>query len=434
MDDQPQRVTQPQQAHLDSGSWRSRIFAAVFIFALLGGILIYRVTRERTTDSAPPEGAEDVTSGVAAVAPESPNRNPQPKVSLPPNRVLARPLPAQAATLPASSLISKEIIERLFQIQTNQGQISPEHADQLRQSFAELAGQGTAAVPAIRQFLEGNQDLSFEESSGASAVGYSSVRAGLFDVLRQIGGPETTDTFLNTLRATADPSEIALIGRYLEEQAPGQNRQEVVTAARETLHQAARGQLPVREAAPLFQVLQAHGDASVIADLELAMPQWSYYATMALAGLPEGQGVSTLAQRVKESADGSKAPNTFVLQMLAQSAGDHPDAAAALIEQARLNLISDRAWVKIAEGLAGDQYHLGQPATGGVNPEVPPAGLKTYHIESGNQNFYSLPFNASGTPDQAAQRRALIDQLLGTTLNPAAMQALQNARSALSPP
>src|SRR5207237_691681 len=107
-----------------------------------------------------------------------------------------------------------------------------------------------------------------------------------------------------------------------------------------------------------------------------------------------------------------KTPNSFALQMLAQMAPQYPDAAAALVEQAKQGQIPDRAWSKIVEGLAGDQYQLGKPPTDVVNPNLPPVGLKTYHIASGNQNFYSLPFNAIGTPDQATQRRELLDQLM----------------------
>ena len=117
--------------------------------------------------------------------------------------------------------------------------------------------------------------------------------------------------------------------------------------------------------------------------------------------------------------------------MLAQMATEYPDAGAALIEQARRNQIPDIAWRKIAAGLAGDQYQIGMP------PELssltsPVPGLKTYHIESGNQNFYSLPLNANLPSDQISQRLALIDQLLAAATSPAAVEALKNARALLS--
>ena len=224
------------------------------------------------------------------------------------------------------------------------------------------------------------------------------------------------------------------MARYLEEQAPGQYKQEVVSAARDTLDQAAAGQLQVKDPGPLFQLLQNYGDATTAADLANTAPQWQYYATMALANMSDGAGVSALIQSAKEAANSGKNANPFTLQMLAQVAGQQPEAASALVEQARQNQIPDRAWTKIVEGIAGDQYQMGKPPSDPASPGVPVSGLKTYHIESGNQNFYSLPFNLYGSPEQAAQRLAVVDQLLSATQNPAAVEALKNARAVLSAP
>ena len=120
--------------------------------------------------------------------------------------------------------------------------------------------------------------------------------------------------------------------------------------------------------------------------------------------------------------------------MLAQVAAQSPEAASALVEQARQDQIPERGWTKIVEGLAGDQYQLGKPPVDSARPGLPLSGLKTYHIESGNQNFFSLPFNNYGTPDQVTERLVVIDQLLAATQNPAALQALRNARATLTPP
>jgi len=79
--------------------------------------------------------------------------------------------------------------------------------------------------------------------------------------------------------------------------------------------------------------------------------------------------------------------------------------------------------------LAGDQYQLGTPPGDAMGSGSALPGLKTYHIQSGNQNFYSLPVGADGQVDQ---RLALINQLLGATSNPAAQAALQAARDTLT--
>jgi hypothetical protein len=100
-----------------------------------------------------------------------------------------------------------------------------------------------------------------------------------------------------------------------------------------------------------------------------------------------------------------------------------------LLDQARQNLIPDRAWRQIATGLSGDQFMLNlDPALSG-KPLSELNGFATYHMEQGNQNFVSLPVGENGL---AAQRLDLIGQLLGATSNPAAIAALQSARDKLS--
>jgi hypothetical protein len=112
--------------------------------------------------------------------------------------------------------------------------------------------------------------------------------------------------------------------------------------------------------------------------------------------------------------------------MLAQIASQNPAAGDALLELARRNQISASAWRKIATGLAGDQYQLGLPANAHAV-----SGLKTFHIESGNQNFYSLPLLANASAEEIERRRALINQLLAATANFAASDALKQALSTL---
>jgi hypothetical protein len=257
------------------------------------------------------------------------------------------------------------------------------------------------------------------------------LRAGLFDALQQIGGPEALELSLQTLRTTTDPLEIALLARNMEQQAPGQYRQEALNTARVTLAQAAQGQLNVRDVAPLFQLFQTYGDANLLAELQSTLPRWNYYATMALAGLPGGEGIPTLIREVQDPAADTTTRNV-ALQMLAQGSAQSPEAGVALIEQARLNQISDYAWRQIAWVLGGDQYQFGSQLFDNKLPPPTGPGVRTYHIEAGNQNFYTVPAGANLSADQVNQRRALIDQLLGVTSNPTAVQGLQSARALLS--
>jgi hypothetical protein len=286
-------------------------------------------------------------------------------------------------------------------------------------------------VPAIREFLERNQDLRFDGVNGGDLTGHPSLRAGLFDALQQIGGPEALELSLQTLRTTADPLEIALLARNMEQQAPGQYRQEALNAARETLALAVQDRPNIRDVAPLFQLFQTYGDANLLAELQSTLPRWNYYATMALAGLPGGEGIPTLIREVQDPAADTTTRNV-ALQMLAQGSAQTPEAGAALVEQARLNQISDYAWRQIAWVLGGDQYQFGSQLLDNKLPPPTGPGVRTYHIEAGNQNFYTVPAGANLSADQVNQRRTLIDQLLGVTSNPTAVQGLQSARALLS--
>jgi DNA-binding IscR family transcriptional regulator len=324
---------------------------------------------------------------------------------------------------------TRQLVASLTNLDLSHGQITREQAQQWKEGLQALTQQGVTAVPAIREFLEQNQDLNFAAVKGGGQLGQSSVRAALIDVLQQIGGPESTALMLQTLQTTALPSEIALLARNLEQQAPGQYRQETLNAVNDVLAMAEKGQLAGWDVGALFQVLQSYGDATTATALAQLQSKWNYYATMALAGLPGGEGVQSLIRQAQDGAAGASR-SALAFQLLAQMAAEYPDAGAALIEQARRNQISDATWRKIAAGLAGDQYQIGMPPElNALNSPLP--GLKTYHIEAGNQNFYSLPLNPNLPNDQLSQRLALIDQLLASASTPAAVEALQNARALL---
>jgi hypothetical protein len=352
----------------------------------------------------------------------------RPAVIPPTGRSVSSAQPAVPRAEP--SPYTRQLVTSLTNLDFSHGPITREQAQQWKEGLQALTQQGVTALPAIREFLEQNQDVNFAAVNGGGLLGQSSVRSALIDALQQIGGPEATALMLQTLQSTALPSEIALLARNLEQQAPGQYRQETLNAVNDVLAMAEKGQLAGWDVGALFQVLQNYGDATTAPALAQLQSKWNYYATMALAGLPGGEGVPSLLRQAQDAAAGAAGKGGLAFQMLAQMAAEYPDAGAALIEQARRNQIPDAAWRKIATGLAGDQYQIGMPpelsALGSTAP-----GLKTYHIESGNQNFYSLPLNANLSSDQISQRLALIDQLLTSASSPAAVEALKNAQALL---
>jgi hypothetical protein len=299
---------------------------------------------------------------------------------------------------------ARQLLASLTQFDPSGG-VSAEKAAALKQTFKLLAQEGTAALPAIREFLDRLQDIDFESAGAEKLVGYSSLRIGLLDVLGQIGGPEAVELSLQTLQKTSDSQEIAFLAKMLERQLPpDQFRPAALAAAGDVLAQAIAGKLEQRSVTPLFEVLQRYGDDSVVGVLEQAAGKWNYYATLALAGLPDGVGIPGLIRLAQDPAVQGAGNGDVALRPLAQAAMEYPDARVALIDQARANQIPERAWPTVAASLAGNYMQYGDHIFGMTVPSV------------------------QWSTDQINSRVALIDQMLGVTSNSAGQRALQSAR------
>jgi len=417
----------------------SRPILLVAALAVLGAAIGWWVLRPGP--AAPPPGDQPAaTEPAAQAASEDAELRPQSaaeRANLPQLPAVLqsgnRPIPAgaaaaQAPAWPEPTPYARQLVSSLTKLDLSHGPITKEQAEQWKQGLQTLVGQGAAALPAIHEFLAQNQEVNFGAVAGAEQLGQSSLRSAMINALGQIGGPDAQSLMVQTLQATTLPSEVAQLAQYLEQQAPGQFRQETMNAINEILTMSQKGQLPADwDVGALFQTLQKFGDPASASMLEQLPSQWKYYATLSMAGMEAGSGIPTLVQQTRDATAGGQ--RDFAFQLLAQTAAQYPDAAAALLEAARANQISDATWLKIVTGLAGDQYQIGSPPTpGGANaPPIP--GLKTYHIASGNQNFYSLPLAGDAS---VQERVALMDQLLSATSNPNAIAAIQSARATLS--
>jgi hypothetical protein len=340
-----------------------------------------------------------------AVVPVDPIPAPAVAANPPPRPQRApSPLPAQAATATVASSAAQEVIARVGQPEFFAGGLSPQKAEELKRSFNQLVEEGAGAVPAIRAYLNRFQDIDFD--SVAKQVGYSSLRMGMLDALRQIGTPEAMELTLQTLQTTADPQEIGFLAKELEKQLPpDQFRSVVLAAASESLAQALSGQWSERNVTPLFEVLQKYGDEGVIGLLEKSSSKWNFYATLALAGMPDGAGIPALVRMVQDQASGAVGNGDVALRPLAQAALQFPEARASLLEQASLNQVPEKAWPGIAASLAGN------------------------NIQYGNQLFGSTAPPVVWSKQQIDQRLDLIDQMIAATANPTGKQVLQDAHA-----
>jgi len=314
----------------------------------------------------------------------------------------------------------------LTSLNTN-GPITAEDAQKWKESLRQLVRQGASSVPAIQEYLAQNLDVSFAGVTGADQLGYSSLRTGLLSALGEIGGPESTAAMLQILQTSVFPTDVATLAATLEQQAPGQYSGEVLTAVRAQLALAAQDQLGNANVGPLFQLLSsaAANGTDVAADLAQYSSKWPYYATIDLANLPNGAGVSPLVQIAQGITGGNE---TAAAQALAEMAPQNSQALSALLDMAKQGQLTDAELAQLAPYLAGRVNEL--------SPEANPSGtsIQGLHIANGNQDFSVADLLNSLTPNQVTQRLSAIDQLLQSipASDTQGQQALQEQKSALT--
>ncbi|MBN2508528.1 MAG: hypothetical protein JXQ71_17760 [Verrucomicrobia bacterium] len=156
--------------------------------------------------------------------------------------------------------------------------------------FQRLADCGPDALPVIRDFLAKNQDVYYTAgdltSTGERARRALSVfnpartdflvppslRLGLIDVLRRIGGGEAETLLAGVLATTGRGVEVAYLTRVLEEMAPTKYRDAAVAAAKELLLNPPPIDSPNRlddnARAYLYDVLKMYGDHTYVQEAQ----------------------------------------------------------------------------------------------------------------------------------------------------------------------
>ena len=324
-----------------------------------------------------------------------------------------------------------ELIDELAVLH-NRGDWSLTSADiaYIHKTLDQLTLQGSAAIPAIRNYLKSMDDIDFQAFEGGDGMDHRSLRLALFDVLQRIGGGEAETVWIDALQSTISPMEIAVLGHYLDEQTPGLYREDIVNAAKDVMALASMDGGNGENMGPVFQVFQAYGDENVLADLESVRPLWwGKYASVALASLPDGIGIPRLVDSIVDSPE-THLGSRFALQMLAQSA-EYPEAQEALINSTREHQIPDRLWQEFAWMIAGTyQFQIEQPNTSGGATDQGAVSVRKYITFSpgGGQVLYGVRYATPNlSREQITRRLDLIETLLSETSSPAAEQALEQA-------
>lgn len=330
---------------------------------------------------------------------------------------------------PDASNYARALVDYVAAIDLSQGVVTAEQANLWKEGLARLVNEGARALPAIRELLLRDADVSFANITNGQLLGVASLRSAMLDSLWQIGGPESLNLALEILQTTSRPDEVARLARDLEALAPGQYRDASVSAARSTLarlSQAADKQ--VMDAGPLFEVLRKFGDLSVAPDLEQAAARWNYYGPITLATLPEGAGIPYLVQMASNPKTSLSGGRQTAIRMLAEMSSQYPAAAQALVDQASRSQIPSGVWEDVAAALGGEQSFFTAKY---LDYSVPATGtdLKTYHIKANNQNFASVDVLQSWTSEQVQAQLQLVDQIRASA--PSVGRTLDGARAKL---
>ena len=414
---------------------RKPVLIALVALALVAGGFVFMRTRGSKPDAAPEPTPDPTPARIVKASRESPPPElaaTTPVEPAPPSTPPATTAPKRMAVMtagiprgPEPSPETRRLVSTLANLDLNPATLTPEAAAAWKQNLQALIQNGAAAVPAIQEFLALNKDVAFDASPGAAGqLGSPSLRLSLLEALGNIGGPEALALSAQALGGTTDPREIALLANSLERQAPEQYREMALSAARAALAQAGSGNPSGKDLGPLFGVLTQFGGAGAVADLQQAAAgQFKYYATIALAQLPEGAGVPALIQMATDASSAGGGGRLAAMQMLGQAAADNPDARNALLKLAQGGSIPNATWINIAAAVSGERFQIGT-IDAQTNPNV-----RTWHLNYGNQNYWASPVPL--TQAQVEQNMALADQLIASNPGPAALVALEDAKNKL---
>ncbi len=254
------------------------------------------------------------------------------------------PVPTPVAVV-AAKISPREIIEKLKGLKAGSGQTRG--ARQIIAQFESLMEAGPEALPAIREFLARNEEIDYESSLSGFSKGAPrdgkistefllppSLRLGLFEALKNIGGTDAEKILADTLATTGRGVEVAWLARALQEMAPDKYRDVALTAAREMLaHPLAASSasaLDKNDRNYLFGVLAMFGDASFAsqAQAQLIQPDGKLDAA-ALKYLQQTQPDKVLAIAIQAYQD-PRITDVQAKERLAQvaldSAGIDPQA------------------------------------------------------------------------------------------------------------
>lgn len=388
-------------AAIPAGSGTSRVATSSLAgrAAFLPGLICSFLLCSCTDQKGPDDQRDDAPADKPTL---SETGEPGPKHSLSPQHAAAIAAPERMASPPASratrsgpppAFDAHDVLDELSGQDWNGETGGDEHTTLLLRRLRAL---GADALIPIRDFLL--------DASKTGAVPHE-LRQALLDVLLSLGLPEVEDVALQLLASAPAAGEVLQLGQYLETVQPGKYSEVILSAAEQALIDAdPAAALP----ADFFLLVGALGTEETALLLSELQAQYGAYASLALALIPDGGGLSSLAQDARLFEAGQDTlQGRLAVQLLAQLAPQFPQAASVLLELAEKGAIPHDVWPYVLDIVAGNwELTLIEPRPGDL------IGSHTFYRPEGNQVIYraARPYGETGDGFQS-QRLFLLDRL-----------------------
>lgn len=314
----------------------------------------------------------------------------------------------------AVRLTPMEILAKLMELASGPAARTPTGQRQIIYWLEELAGNGQAALPVIGEFLARYEDLEVDPAPFTTRSSRDrwpgdfstppSLRFGLFDVIRRIGGTEAEQILAAALGQTGRGVEVAYLTRILQEMSPGQHRAQALAVARNLLANSGAFSSPSpldrNHRDYLFAVLAFYKDAS--------------FAAMAQAQMvrPDGQ------------------VDRGSVRYLQQTLGTQSVALAkqAYTDPRLTNAASKEVFARLALSFAGADTQATEFYTQTVNDKSLTGNHRSNLIEDLNEDGFPDPRNLTPNDLPLVENRiALVEQLAPGAMDKVNADAFQEA-------
>lgn len=301
----------------------------------------------------------------------------------------------------------EEIIEQLTAMKASADNV--QSTRRLVHAFESLIDAGPAALPAIRSFLARNQDIEYEgmrqRRDGTITLEFAvplSLRMGLLEATKRIGGPDAEKLLADTLKTTGRGIEVAYLARALEEMAPGKYRAMALASARELLN------------SPLTDPSDPMGRF----DRSYLYGVFQFYNDNSLATLAQSQLVLTNGQ-----------PDPIALRYLQQIMGSNAiPTMAKMYQDPGMAPDQKEPLVRVALAYAGADERANKLLQQAINDPNMPGEARKNLIEDLNEVGFADPRHLTAADLALIQARiALIERLAAGATDPTNIRAFQEA-------